>query len=169
MSQIFRPREPRQKVVLPARMRAGAGQVDVCIRDISSRGMLIQAGVPPARGTYVEILRPGYSVTGRVVWSKQHKFGVEARGKISLAAVLERRSTPRAGAGTAPFNQSSEGPVRPGPRHDPATQAARARARSAFLQYAALGGAVTVVALLFAFSLFRGLSDTFADVLGHMR
>ena len=47
MSMLFKPRETRQKVVLPARMRAGAGAVDVCIRDVSSRGMLIQAGVPP--------------------------------------------------------------------------------------------------------------------------
>jgi len=149
-------------------MRAGAGQIDVCIRDISSRGMLIQAGVPPARGTYVEILRPGCSVTGRVVWSKHHKFGIETRGKISIPMVLDRRAVPRDGGGTAPVNQGG-GPVRLSPRADPAEQAARARARSAFLQYTALGGAVTVAALLLAFALYRGLSDTFADVLSQLR
>jgi len=166
--QDFRPRENRHKVVLPARMRAGAGQVDVCIRDISSRGMLIQAGVPPARGTYVEILRPGCSVTGRVVWSKHHKFGIEARGKISVAMMLERRTAPRDSGGTPPVNQGG-GPVRLSPRADPAEQAARARARAAFMQYAALGGAVTVGALLLAFALYRGLSETFADVLSQLR
>src|ERR1044072_4569409 len=105
MSQHFKPREPRQKVVLPARMRAGAGQVDVCIRDVSSRGMLIQAGVPPPRGTYVEIMRPGYSVTGRVIWSNPHKFGSQSRETIRIASVLERRSVPRAGGGEPPLNQ----------------------------------------------------------------
>src|ERR1700754_200748 len=143
MSQTFRPREPRQKVVLPARMRAGAAQMDVCIRDISSRGMLVQAGTPPPRGTYVEILRPGYSVTGRVVWSKHHKFGIQSRDRISMAAVLERRKVPRPDGGVPPLDQSG-GPVSFSRRADPALLAARARARAAFLQYAALGGAVTL-------------------------
>jgi hypothetical protein len=168
MSNAFKPREPRQKVVLPARMRAGAGQMEVCIRDISSRGMLVQAGVPPPRGTYVEIVRPGYSVTGRVVWVKQHKFGIQSRDRISIPAVLERRSVPRPGGGTAPFDQSG-GPMRALPRADPAEQAARARARSALVQYAALGGAITVGALLLAFGLYRSLSGAFADVTHHLR
>jgi hypothetical protein len=167
MSMLFKPRETRQKVVLPARMRAGAGAVDVCIRDVSSRGMLIQAGVPPPRGTYVEILRPGYSVTGRVVWSKHHKFGIQARETIRIAAVLERRSVPRPGGGEPPLNQS--GPLRLSPRADPAQLAARARARAALLQYAALGGAVTLGALLLACSLYRGLSGTFTDVISHLQ
>jgi hypothetical protein len=147
-------------------MRAGAGQVDVCIRDISSRGMLIQAGVPPPRGTYVEILRPGCSVTGRVVWSKHHKFGIQVRERISIPLMLERRASARAGGGTAPLDQGS-GPVRLS-RADPAEQAARSRARAAFLQYVLLGGAVAIGALLIAYSLYCGLSETFADVLGHL-
>ena len=163
---IFKPRETRQKVVLPARMRAGAGQIDVCIRDVSSRGMLIQAGVPPPRGTYVEIMRPGYSVTGRVIWSKHHTFGIQSRDTIRIASVLERRSASR--PGSPPLDQSGE-PVRPAQRANPAQQAAQARARAALLQYAALGGAVTLGALLLAFSLYRGLSVTFTDVVSHLQ
>ena len=165
MSMLFKPRETRQKVVLPAKMRAGAGQIDVCIRDVSSRGMLIQAGVPPPRGTYVEILRPGYSVTGRVIWSKHHKFGIQSRETIRIAAVLECRNGAR--PGSPPLDQA-EGPVRLSPRANPAQQAAQARARAAFLQYAALGSAVTVGALLLAFTLYRGLSGTFTDVVSHL-
>ena len=167
MSYHFKPREPRQKVVLPARMRAGAGQMDVCIRDISSRGMLIQAGVPPPRGTYVEILRPGCSVTGRVVWAKHHKFGIEAQDRIRITMVLERRTVPRATGGTAPLNQGG-GPVRLSPRADPGEQAARARTRAAFLQYVAIGGAVAVAALLLAAALYRTHSQTFAGVADHL-
>lgn len=167
MSQHFKPRESRQKVVLPARMRAGAGQMDVCIRDISSRGMLIQAGQPPPRGTYVEIVRPGCSVTGRVVWRKHHKFGIQAQDRIRIGAVLERRSTPRPGGGTPPLNQA--GPLRLARRAAPAERAALARARGATLQYAAIGGAVTLGALLLAAGLYRGLSQTFADAVSHLR
>jgi hypothetical protein len=130
--------------------------------------MLIQAGVPPPRGTYVEIIRPGYSVTGRVVWSKQHKFGIQSRDRIRITSLLERRGQARPGGGTPPLNQSG-GPVRLSPRRDPAQQAAYARARGALLQYAAVGTAVTVGALLLGFTLYRGLSDTFTEVLRHLR
>ena len=147
-------------------MRAGGAQVDVCIRDISSRGMLIQAGAPPPRGTYVEILRPGCSVTGRVVWAKHHKFGIEAQDKIRITVVLERRSLARPGGGSAPLNQAD--PVRLSRRPDPAQQAALARVRGAALQYAAIGGAVTLAALLLGVALYRGLSQTFAGVLSHL-
>lgn len=141
--------------------------MDVCIRDVSARGMLIQASVPPPRGTYVEILRPGYSVTGRVVWSKHHKFGIESREKIKVAAVLGRVGTARPDGGEPPLNQSG-GAVRLSPRVDPVQQAARARARAALFQYAALGGAVACGALLLAFCLYRGLAETFTDVLRHL-
>lgn len=163
MSQTFRPREPRQKVVLPAKMRAGAGQVDVCIRDVSSRGLLVQAGAPPARGTYVEILRPGYAVTGRVVWSRQHKFGVEAQGTISLPRVLDRR---RASPGPGVLPPLRQGRVR---RGRPAELAARSRAQGAFLQYVLLGGAVTFAAVLLASGLYRGLAHTFIGVVTYLR
>jgi hypothetical protein len=168
MSMLFKPRETRQKVVLPARMRAGAGQVEVCIRDVSSRGMLIQAGVPPPRGTYVEIMRPGYSVTGRVIWSKHHKFGLQSRETIRIASVLERPGRPRPDRGASPLDQSG-GPLGLSPRTNPAQQEAQARARAAFLQYAALGFALTLGALLLAFGLYRGLSGTFADVVSHLQ
>ena len=168
MLHAFKPRESRQKVVLPARMRAGAGQVEVCIRDISTRGMLLQASVPPARGTYVEIVRPGGSVTGRVVWSKHHKFGIEARGKICIRAMLDRRVAARQGIGQPPLDQSG-GAVRLAPRSDPARQAAQAGARSALLQYSVLGGAATLGALLLAYGLYRGLSETFTEVHHYLR
>lgn len=163
MSKTFRPRAPRRKVVLPAKMRAGAGQVDVCIRDVSARGMLVQAGVPPPRGTYVEILRPGYSVTGRVVWTRQHKFGIEAQATISLAGVLDRRHV---ASGTGALPPLQQGGARC-PR--PADAAARSRSRGAMLQYALLGGAATLCALALAAGLYRGLSETFMVVMRHLR
>ncbi|HTU09935.1 MAG TPA: PilZ domain-containing protein [Allosphingosinicella sp.] len=167
MMNAFKPREPRQKVVLPAKMRAGAGQMEVCIRDISSRGMLVQAGTPPPRGTYVEILRPGCAIAGRVVWTKHHKFGILAQGRISVAAVLERRKVPRPGGGTPPTNQG--GAIGIKPQADPAQRAARARARAAVLQYAAVGGAAALGALLLAFALYSSLSGTVAEVAQHLR
>lgn len=98
----MKPREPRHKVVVSARMRSDTGHSDVCIRNVSSGGMLVQAAQPPPRGSYIEILRPNYSVTARVVWTKDRRFGVQSREKIDLDSFLERRQTPRDGQGTPP-------------------------------------------------------------------
>ena len=71
-------REPRLKVLVRARIKAGATWHDACILNISSRGMLMQAGVPPVRGSYLEIRRGPVLVVARVMWTKQHRFGVKS-------------------------------------------------------------------------------------------
>lgn len=81
-------RGPRRKVVVRARMRANGPVTDVCIRDISLRGMLLQASVPPPRGTYVEIMSTGLPVVGQVVWLKDRRFGVSTRDTIDVATVI---------------------------------------------------------------------------------
>jgi hypothetical protein len=106
----MKPREHREKVVLPAKMRAGAGQVDICIRNISSRGMLLQAAAPPVRGTYVEIIRPACTVAAKVVWTKDRRFGVQLGERVSLDLVLDRRHGVRQpGADGPPLAQVSRG------------------------------------------------------------
>lgn len=71
---------------------------DVCVRNISTGGMLLQASRPPATGTYVEIMLLDTSVTARVVWAGERRFGVVARERIRLADFIgpmardERRS-----------------------------------------------------------------------------
>jgi hypothetical protein len=163
MSLAHKPREPRQKVVLPAKMRSGAAQVDVCIRDVSSRGMLLQAGTPPPRGTYVEILRPGYAIVARVVWAREHRFGVLARERISLASVLDRRSAIRPGPSLLPpLNQGARGRRRSPPAPP---DAERSRARSAFFQFAALVLAAGTVAILLARLVYDHLAGMFEAVL----
>jgi hypothetical protein len=89
-------------------MRVGASYSDVCIRDISSRGMMLQAATPPAKGTYIEILRAAHIVVARVVWVNERRFGIVASDRMDVAAVInaaapagsrndgqERRSTHR--------------------------------------------------------------------------
>jgi len=81
------PRAIRRKVLLRAQMRAGGAPTEVCIRDISARGLLIQASRPPPRGGYIEIVSAGHAIVGRVVWAKERRFGVSTSDPIDVAAL----------------------------------------------------------------------------------
>jgi len=69
-------------------MRADGPVTDVCVRNVSTRGMLLQACRAPAPGSYVEIVLPETSIVARVVWSKDRRFGVASRDRIRLADVI---------------------------------------------------------------------------------
>jgi hypothetical protein len=83
-------REPRRKVLIRATMRAGGPRTDVCIRDVSARGMLVQASAPPPRGTYVDLDCAGYQIVGVVIWHKERRFGIRTRERINVAALAGR-------------------------------------------------------------------------------
>jgi hypothetical protein len=85
----MKPREPRVKVVIHARMRMDGAWGDACIRNISSRGMFLQAATPPARGSYVEIFRGKHIIIGRVVWQKDRGFGIRTQDKLPISAIIE--------------------------------------------------------------------------------
>lgn len=84
----LRQREERRQVFLRARMRAGGQPADICIRNISSRGMLLQTAAPPPRGSYVEVLLPMHRIVARVVWVKERRFGVQTREAMDLDNIL---------------------------------------------------------------------------------
>jgi hypothetical protein len=82
-----KPRELRRKVLIKARMRVVASWGDVCILNISSRGMQLQAARPPERGTYVEIRRGPHVIIGCVAWAKQHRFGIKSQDVLFIDAI----------------------------------------------------------------------------------
>jgi len=84
----MRPREPRHAVLMQGRMRHDGARADVCVRNISSRGMLLQAAAPPARGSYVEIFLSGHTIVGRVVWTKDRRFGIQTQQRMNIDAIV---------------------------------------------------------------------------------
>lgn len=82
-------RSPRRKVLIRARMRANGPPTDICIRDVSRRGMLLQSHAPPERGTYVEIMQAGLPIVGQVIWSSERRFGISTRDAIDVAALVD--------------------------------------------------------------------------------
>ncbi len=71
-------------------MRTDGAWADVCIRDISSRGLLLQAAAAPERGNYIEIFRAGHIIIGRVVWKKDRRFGVQAQDRLNIEALVQQ-------------------------------------------------------------------------------
>jgi hypothetical protein len=112
-------REPRRKVLIRATMRAGGPRTDVCIRDISSRGMMVQAGAPPPRGTFVDLDCAGHQVVGLVIWRRERRFGVQTRDRINVHALAGRiapeiLARPRRGAGPSAAARAGPGRVSAG-------------------------------------------------------
>lgn len=83
-----RVREPRQTTATPARLNSDGRWQNVCIRNISSRGLMVEVEHPPPRGHYLEVRRGGHVIVGRVVWSTGYRVGIVTQEKLEVAAVL---------------------------------------------------------------------------------
>lgn len=94
----WRPREDRKTVRITVRVRTDAGWIDATIRNLSSRGMMLHSVRPFRRNQFVEIARGGTRVVGRVVWSDDANFGLQAQDAIDLHALLAK---PGGGAAAA--------------------------------------------------------------------
>lgn len=135
-------KEDRVKVLLRVRMRAGGLPADACIRDISSRGLLIQTMAPPSRGTTIELNGPFPPIVARVVWTSDGRFGVRTQDLIDIPALLsgkldrrqagERRAAPRAT------------PDRPADALDRASRSHRLGRLMQFTALAVIGGGIGV-------------------------
>ena len=88
--------------MIKARMRVSATWNDVCILNISPRGLSMQAAAPPPRGTYLEIRRGAHDITARVVWVNHHRFGVCCQDLLAIDDIIENpEHAPAASAGAA--------------------------------------------------------------------
>lgn len=162
----LKKREQRHAVLVPARMRVGNDWVDVCIRNISSRGMLIETGAPPPAGTYIEIRRARHVIVARAVWRREGRFGVRTQDRLDIPAIV---------AATAGVTQGRTPEGLPERRIDPVRRNARAAqsaersrqlgARLQFLSIAAIGVAAAAYG---AAKVYQLLADSFSAISEHL-
>ena len=166
LSPGYKPREARQKVVVAARMRIDGKYRDVCIRDISSRGMMLQAATPPRPGSYIEILRAAHIVVARVVWASDRRFGIRSQDRIDIRGIVE--ATP--GSGTRPADQERRAADRSGgtPAIDLAELAERNRHRSRAFEFGLLAVCGLLAAGLAANIAYGVLSSPLKAVSAHL-
>ena len=164
----LKEREQRRQVFLKAQMRAGGHPADICVRNISSRGMLLQAASPPPRGTYVEIFLPRHTIVARVIWSKDRKFGVQTREPMNIDAIVGMNT------GWAPpkLPDAVHGPS--APRRNPSTAAEiaarleRSRRLSAAMEFGVILLCSLAAAVIAGSLLYEQLASTFANVAPHL-
>jgi hypothetical protein len=56
--------------------------------DVSSRGILATATLPPKRGEIVEIAVGSNRIAGQVKWASERRFGVLLRERVDVAAMI---------------------------------------------------------------------------------
>lgn len=156
----MKPREPRRKVLIRARMRLDGCWRDVRIKDISSRGLLLEAPAAPQRGTYLEVFRGKHVIVARVVWSSDTRFGVLAQDRMNVDAIISEPDLSQHARAVDPATQQlAERRSSSRPTADQIAQrATRNKHRSAAMQFAftvALGAS-------FAVTLFGIVEETLA-------
>ena len=73
-------------------MRVGASWSDVCIRNMSSRGLLVETATPPAQAVYVEIRRGPSVIVARCVWVREDRCGLRTQERMTIDE-LDNQST----------------------------------------------------------------------------
>lgn len=81
--------EPRVRAMVRARLRDRAGEREVCIIDVSTRGILATGARPPKRAEIIEISLGNNFLTGEVKWASERRFGIALRERVSVAAMVE--------------------------------------------------------------------------------
>ena len=149
-------RDSRHKVLIRARMRAGGLPVEICINNVSSRGICAMTAAPPPRGTYVELLDTAIPMVGKVVWSGNRRFGIAVQDKIDLPRLVAQNP----GLGKPDFATRVAAH-----KHATAAQEQHSRATGQRFQFFVLGAAVLIAALLIGELVYSYLSHA-ADAVG---
>ncbi len=85
----LKPRiEDRTQVMIRAVFRSESSESEVCVLDISTRGLSASTAQPPKRGEFVELIVGKNSLVGQVKWSGERRFGVAFRERISVIGAI---------------------------------------------------------------------------------
>jgi hypothetical protein len=145
-------RGPRFRVLMKARMRAGQAPADIFVRDVSEQGMLVQSALPPAPGTYIEIMDLSQPLVGRVEWRSGRKFGISLGQRCDITRLFDGPANSRIGDGPRPAKVVGSGGSKP------IIDSELSRAWGAMLQFAFLVIAGIAAAALLADVAYERLS-----------
>ena len=125
-------REPRHDVDLPARLRGDDSWSDICIRNVSSHGMMLLIADPPQRGAYIEVRRGSAVVIGRVMWIGVGRCGLRTKERIRVADLTMANAQPKDATGARPERRARAR------LHRPDAAAARSAFIGRVMQFAAM-------------------------------
>jgi hypothetical protein len=161
----MKPREERRNVLIQARMCIDGKWTDVRIRNVSSRGLLVQSAEPPPRGSYIEIFKARHTIVARVVWARNQQFGIHTRERLDVGALMGE--APPASPTTSP-----DAPGRTESRAEPRRLTAegvtqrleRSRRISTAVEFGAVVACGVVAAVIMVSTVYETLSRPFQNV-----
>ena len=78
-----------------ATLYTASGSWPIKVRDLSSGGALIEAGVIPPPGTSVRLCRGSLNIMGEIVWCRGERAGLRFESSVSVSEWLPRGRTPQ--------------------------------------------------------------------------
>ena len=126
---------------------------DVCIHDVSDKGLLVSSDAPPAIGTYVDLRRGTLVIIGRVVWCGGRRFGVRTQDPVRLATLISEPVLDK-----RPANANRRGANRGVSGRSITVQADRNRQLSSALQFVCLASFGLAVACFAAICGYQVMS-----------
>jgi hypothetical protein len=98
----------RSLVLLTAKVKADGAETEVRLRNLSQKGALLEADLPPKLGTDLVFERGETKVKARVAWVSDHRFGIEFLVPIEESEVLVHvgRAKPMTPGPAATFRRS---------------------------------------------------------------
>ena len=123
--------------------------------------MLVETNQLPERGSYVEIIGPSNSITGKVVWARNGRFALRTRERLDIAASA-------AGQTGLKLHECPEGNRNGRPSRNPGFSAERSRTLSARFQNAALLLCAVLGSAGIAAFVYLKLSSAFTAIVAAM-
>lgn len=157
----MKTREPRQSIMVPVRIRQDAKWSDASIRNVSSRGMMLQMEDPPPKGSFIEIRRQQAVMIGQVRWSGDGRCGVRTQDSIPIAYLTSKAAS----AGVPRPDQAGAVDRRASVRVlTPQEVAENSRIKAMLFERLSFAAAVVIGALVLASLLYGVLSKPFAAI-----
>lgn len=75
----------RRKMFEPVTLGFGGAEVRAHFLDLSCSGALAHCETPPAPGNYVNVGAPGFEMSGRVMWARGKRFGIQFSQPLTQA------------------------------------------------------------------------------------
>ena len=146
--------------MIRARMRSGVSWHDVCILNLSRRGLGIQAAEPPQRGAYVEIRRGKHVIVARVMWTRGHRAGLHSQSLIFVRSLVRDEPANDGGrpASAYPGVERRREPRSLRERHE------RSRLAGRVMEFACVGLAASALGLTIVATVEQALARPIAQV-----
>ena len=147
----MKQREARQKVAFNVRIRRESRWIDANIRNLSSRGLMLEIKDPPPKGSFIELRRGNVVIVGQVRWADANSCGLRTQDRISVAqlkAAYDNCGPAKPGEAPVPDRRASLRVL------TPEEVAERSRMQSMLFQRVALiagvvCGAIFIVSMMF--------------------